>query len=229
MLLDLVVNPDLLLNVLDTLPGIIATCGVWAYLILFVLIFCETGLVFAPFLPGDSLLFFLGFAAVGGALDLGLLFVTLSAAAILGDSLNYSIGARWGGRVSSVPFLIPLDDHFRSARRYFNRYGGRTVVISRYIPYIRTFAPFCAGAYGMNYRQFLLYNMAGGVLWVGTFLLGGYLLGNSPAFRNSPELFSLVIAAGIAVVIGLSLAGLLRKKRVRAKSEDPEKARPDSV
>jgi membrane-associated protein len=227
MLLNLVINPDLLLNVLDTLPEIIAAYGVWAYLILFVLIFCETGLVFAPFLPGDSLLFFLGFAVVGGALDLGLLFVTLSAAAILGDSLNYSIGARWGGRVSSGRFAF--DDHFRSARRYFSRYGGLTVIISRYIPYIRTFAPFCAGVYGMDYRQFLLYNMAGGILWVGTFLLGGYLLGSSPVFRSSPELFSLVIAAGIAVITGLFLAGLVLKRRARVNAENQEKSRPSRV
>jgi membrane-associated protein len=225
MILDIAVTPDLFLHWLDTLPAVIASYGVWAYLILFVLIFCETGLVFAPFLPGDSLLFFLGFAAVSGALDLGLLFVTLSAAAILGDSLNYSIGASCGGRLSSGRLFNPLNDHFQSARRYVDRYGGQTVIVSRYVPYLRTFAPFCAGMYGMDYRRFLLYNVTGGVLWVGTFLLAGYLLGNSPVFRESQELFSLVIVAGLTVITALFVAGMLRKRRSGA--ADTEWSGPD--
>lgn len=196
---------DLLLFVFDFvihfdhyLPGIIETYGFWTYLILFIIIFCETGLVILPYLPGDSLLFVAGALAGAGYLNIGVLLVTLVAAAVLGDSLNYWIGHRVGMKIFETNYSLVRRDHLETTEEYFRRYGGLTIVIARFIPFIRTFAPFLAGVGRMPYRWFLTYNISGGALWILAFSLAGYFFGSIPVVQEN---FSLVIYA----IIGISL------------------------
>jgi membrane-associated protein len=190
---------DILLHLDRHLSDVIQQYGVWTYLILFLIVFCETGLVVTPFLPGDSLLFAVGTFAALGALDLGLVVALLLAAAILGDSVNYAIGARVGQgvfRQEGVRFLNRK--HLDRTHEFYERYGAKTIVIARFVPIVRTFAPFVAGIGQMTYRRFLFYNVTGAVLWVLSLVLGGYLFGNIPVVRRN---FSLVIFA----IIGLSI------------------------
>ncbi len=171
---------DLFLHLDKHLGDIIAQYGTWTYLILFVIVFCETGLVVTPFLPGDSLLFAAGaFAAIESAgLDVIAVLTILSAAAILGDTVNYWIGAYIGPRAFSGNVRFLKKEHLDRTHRFFERYGGKTIVLARFIPIIRTFAPFVAGIGAMNYPRFLAYNVAGGLAWVLLFVGGGYFFGN---------------------------------------------------
>ena len=190
---------DVLLHLDRHLSDVIQQYGVWTYLILFLIIFCETGLVVTPFLPGDSLLFAVGTFAAIGALDLWLAMLLLAVAAILGDSLNYAIGARLGPRVfrqEGVRFLNRK--HLDRTHEFYERYGAKTIVIARFVPIVRTFAPFVAGIGQMSYPRFLFYNVAGALLWIVSLVVGGYLFGNIPVVRRN---FSLVIFA----IIGLSI------------------------
>ncbi|HEX6693249.1 MAG TPA: DedA family protein [Longimicrobiales bacterium] len=178
------------------LDGIIRQYGAWSYGILALIIFVETGLVIMPFLPGDSLLFAAGAFAAKGSFNVLLLFVLLCAAAIVGDSVNYLIGKRVGSNATSIPG-IKLK-HLERTHAFYEKHGGKTIIIARFMPIIRTFAPFVAGVGAMDYPRFLMFNVVGGVLWVGLLLFAGYFFGRIPAVENN---FTIVIM----VIIGLSI------------------------
>jgi membrane-associated protein len=191
-LLDLVIHFD------KYLPGIIETYGFWTYLILFAIIFCETGLVVMPYLPGDSLLFVAGALAGNGYLNPDVLIVSLIIAAVIGDTANYWIGHTLGMKVLERKYCMIRRDHLEKTEEFFIRYGGMTIVIARFVPFIRTFAPFLAGVGKMSYRWFLMYNVIGGVLWILAFVLAGFFFGCIPIVQQN---FNYVIYA----IIGLSL------------------------
>jgi membrane-associated protein len=171
--------------------------GVWIYAILFLIVFCETGLIVTPFLPGDSLLFAAGALAAASGLDVHLLAVLLFIAAVLGDSVNYAIGRRSGMRLFRDPrSRIFRRDYLDRTERFYAKHGPKTIVIARFIPIVRTFAPFVAGVGTMPYRIFLFWNVAGAFLWVGSFIYAGYAFGDLPVVREN---FTLLIL-GIIVV-----------------------------
>ena len=192
---------DLFLHLDKHLASIIAQYGVWTYLILFTVVFLETGVVATPFLPGDSLLFAAGALAAIGSLDVGLLLVLLMAAAILGDTLNYWIGRKAGPRVFNEKVRFLRREHLDRTHAFYEKHGGKTIIIARFVPIVRTFAPFVAGVGTMAYGRFLAYNVVGGVTWVLLFVLAGFWFGNIPAVKEN---FSLVIL-GIIVVSLLPL------------------------
>jgi len=189
---------DMVLHFDKYLPGIIETYGFWTYLILFLIIFCETGLVVTPYLPGDSLLFVAGALAGAGLLNIEVLIVSLIIAAVLGDSLNYWIGHTTGMKVLCWKWSFVKAEHLDETHKYFEKYGGFTIVIARFVPFIRTFAPFLAGVGKMSYRWFLTYNIIGGVLWICAFSLIGFFFGSLPIVKEN---FSLLVYA----IIGISL------------------------
>ena len=195
---------DIFLHLDVHLAELVGRYGVWVYGLLSAIIFAETGLVVTPFLPGDSLLFAAGALAATGALDLRLLFLLLAGAAILGNTVNYSIGRFVGPRVfrGETTHRLLNRQHLDRAHAFFEKYGGMAVVLTRFVPIIRTFVPFVAGAGAMRYPTFALYNVAGGVLWVGICLAAGYLFGNVPVVKNN---FSLV-ALGIVAVSLIPMA-----------------------
>ncbi len=204
---------DFILHVDKYLDLIIQQYGVLTYVVLFVVVFCETGLVVTPFFPGDSMLFAVGAFAARGSLDVVVALVVLVAAAILGDTVNYWIGAVVGPKVfhkENVRFLNRK--YLDRTHEFYERYGGKTIVIARFIPIIRTFAPFVAGIGKMTYGHFLSYNVFGGLLWVLLFVLGGYYFGNIRIVRNN---FSLVI---VAIVLISVMPGVIEALRHRARS-----------
>lgn len=178
------------------LSAIVQAYGIWTYAILFAIIFAETGLVVTPFLPGDSLLFAAGALSAAGAMHPAVLFVLLSGAAVLGDTVNYWAGSAIGRRVFKPDARVLKTEYLDRTERFYDRYGGKTIVIARFVPIIRTYAPFVAGACRMHYGRFLAYNVGGGLLWVSLFVFGGYLFGNIPVVRDN---FTLVILAIIAL------------------------------
>jgi len=205
---------DVILHLDQHLLVLVQNYGAWIYGILFIILFCETGLVVTPFLPGDSLLFVAGAIAGAGSMSVHLLVVLLLAAAVLGDSLNYAIGHYIG------PKVFRFDDSwfFKKAyvertHRFFERHGGKTIVLARFVPIIRTYAPFVAGIGAMDYRRFLLFNVAGAVLWVASLTYAGYFFGNLPAVKNN---LSLVILGIIVLSISPGIVELLRHKLKRA-------------
>ena len=208
---------DLFVHLDQHLAEVIAQYGVWTYLILFGIIFCETGLVVTPFLPGDSLLFAAGtFAAVESArLDLATLLAILAAAAILGDTVNYWIGAAIGPRAFSGNVRFLKKEYLDRTHRFFERYGGKTIVLARFVPIVRTFAPFVAGIGAMNYPRFLIYNVAGGAAWVLLFVGGGYFFGNLPWVRDN---FIWVVVAIILISMLPIAVEYIRARRQRASS-----------
>jgi membrane-associated protein len=170
--------------------------GFWTYLILFIIIFCETGLVVTPFLPGDSLLFAAGaLAAVDttGTLNVALLFLVLAAAAIGGDTVNYFIGSFIGLKIfeKNIPFL--KREYLERTHQFYEKYGGKTIILARFVPIVRTFAPFVAGVGNMTYSRFITYNVVGGVAWIALFTFGGYLFGNISIIRNNFSIVTVVI------------------------------------
>jgi membrane-associated protein len=194
---------DFILHIDVHLVELTAAYGMWIYAILFVIVFCETGLVVTPFLPGDSLLFAVGSLAALGAMDVTTSIVLLIVAAFLGDTVNYWIGHYLGPKVfheGSSRFLNR--EYLERTHRFYEKHGGKTIVIARFVPIIRTFAPFVAGIGRMAYSRFMLYNLGGGVLWVLLFVLGGYYFGNLPFVRKN---FSLVIIA-LVVIPGIPAA-----------------------
>ena len=206
LVIDWVLHLDAHLDVL------IQSYGVWTYLILFVIIFCETGLVVTPFLPGDSLLFAVGTFAARGSLDVSAVLLLLTAAAILGDTVNYWIGHAVGPRVfhdENVRFLNKK--HLDRTHAFYERYGGKTIIIARFVPIVRTFAPFVAGIGSMTYPRFIAYNVFGGVLWVVLLVLGGYFFGNIPVVQKN---FSIVIMAIIVISILPGVIEFLRQRRL---------------
>ena len=204
---------DFILHLDKHLVDLVASYGVGTYAILFLIIFCETGLVVTPFLPGDSLIFAVGALSAKGALNFGLVTVLMIIAAILGDTLNYWIGYRVGPKVFTRESSRWLNrQHLERTHQFYERYGGKTIIIARFVPIIRTFAPFVAGIGRMAYGQFLLYNIVGGVLWIILFMAAGYLFGNIPVVHRN---FTLVIFGIIIVSI---LPGVIEYLRVRRRS-----------
>ncbi len=201
---------DVILHLDEHLLELTQAYGVWVYAILFLIIFCETGLVVTPFLPGDSLLFAVGSLAALGALDLVTVLVLLFLAAVLGDTVNYWIGAYVGPKVFTTGHSrIFKKEHLDKTHSFYERYGGKTIVIARFVPIVRTFAPFVAGIGAMTYRKFFAYNIGGGLLWVCSLVLAGYWFGNLPFVKNN---FSLVI--GMIILISL-LPGIIEYVRHR--------------
>jgi membrane-associated protein len=203
---------DLFLHLDQHLGQLISQYGTWTHLILFLIIFCETGLVITPFLPGDSLLFAAGTFAALGALDLGLLVLLLIVAAIVGDTVNYWIGAYIGPRAFSGDIRFLRKEYLERTHAFYEKHGGKTIIMARFVPIIRTFAPFVAGVGGMSYPRFITYNVVGAVLWVGLFVLGGYFFGNISVVREN---FTLVILAIIAISVLPIVVEALRARRSR--------------
>jgi membrane-associated protein len=188
---------DFVLHIDAHLSALIQACGLWTYGILFFVIFFETGLVVTPFLPGDSLLFAAGTFAAAGALNIVGLFFVLAAAAVLGDTVNYWIGRIVGPKVfykEKVRFF--KKEYLERTHTFYEKYGAETIIIARFVPIIRTFAPFVAGIGRMTYGKFISYNVIGGVGWVALFTFGGYFFGNIPFVKKN---FSLVIIAIILI------------------------------
>lgn len=184
---------------IDTqLEAVIAQYGTLTYALLFIVFFCETGLVVTPFLPGDSLLFAAGAFAARGSLNLPALLVLLSIAAIVGDSVNYAVGALFGKKVFEKNYRFLNQSHLRKAEEFYERHGGKAIVLGRFAPIIRTFVPFVAGVGRMNYGKFLMFNVIGGIVWIVLFLCGGYFFGALPFVAKH---FEIVILA----IIGVSL------------------------
>ncbi len=201
---------DFFLHLDRHLAEVIQSYGTWTYAILFAIVFLETGLVVTPLLPGDSLLFAAGSFAALGALDLSLLFVLLTVAAILGDTVNYAIGHYLGPKVFHYPksrFFNP--DHLKKTHDFYEKYGGKTIIIARFIPIVRTFAPFVAGIGAMSYPRFITSNVAGGIVWVAACLGAGYFFGNLPFVKKN---FSLVILAIILVSVMPAVVEYLRHR-----------------
>ena len=209
---------DMLLNFIDIfihldqhLSLLIQSFGGWAYLIVFLVIFCETGLVVTPILPGDSLLFGLGAVAAMGALKVEWLFVMLSIAAIAGDTVNYMIGHYVGPRVfarESGRFF--KKEYLERTHRFYEKYGGKTIIIARFVPIIRTFAPFVAGIGSMTYSRFIAYNIVGGISWIALFIFGGYYFGNLSIVKRN---FTLVIFTIIFISILPGVIEYVRQRR----------------
>ncbi|MBE7522562.1 MAG: DedA family protein [Burkholderiales bacterium] len=203
-----------LLSLDQTLAQFASVYGPWLYALLFVVIFAETGLVVFPFLPGDSLLFIAGTVVAVAGLNVHLLVLALAAAAILGDSVNYAIGRTIGPKVYRRPDSRWIRQaHLKRTQDFYDRYGGVTIVIGRFVPIVRTFAPFLAGVAQMSYPRFLSYNIAGGVLWIASLVYAGYLFGNIPWVRDNLTF----IVIGIVVVSLMPVAAtFLRERRARA-------------
>jgi len=204
---------DYFLHLDQHLNVVIQTYGVWTYAIIFCIVFCETGLVVTPILPGDSLLFAAGTFAALGALDVMWLFLLLSLAAVAGDTVNYWVGFSVGPRIfeqQQVRFL--RKEYLDRTHDFYERHGGKTIIIARFIPIIRTFAPFVAGVGSMTYLRFISYNVIGGMAWIAVFVFGGYYFGNITAVREN---FTFVIAA-IVVISVLPAAVEFARQRYRA-------------
>ncbi|MEK7116424.1 MAG: DedA family protein [Patescibacteria group bacterium] len=201
---------DTFLHLDRVLGTVMSELGVWTYALLFAIIFLETGLVITPFLPGDSLLFAAGSFAALGSMDPFILFVTLAAAAILGDTVNY-----WIGRNLDETLFRVKPEHLEKTRRFYEKYGGKTIILARFVPIVRTVAPFVAGIGRMNYTRFLAYNIVGGVVWVGLFVSLGYFFGNIPIVKKN-------FSAAILVIVFISiLPGIVELIKSR-KSKSPE-------
>ena len=201
---------DILLHLDKYLLVLTQNYGIWIYLILFVIIFSETGLVVAPFLPGDSMLFVAGTMASTGALDVNMLAGVLVAAAFAGDNTNYWIGRFIGPKVFSHEKSKFFNHaHLEKTHQFYERHGGKTVIFSRFLPIIRTFAPFVAGVGSMSYRNFMAFSLTGGVAWIGFFVYCGYFFGNAPIIKENLSLFIVVI---IAMTLLPGALGLLRQK-----------------
>jgi membrane-associated protein len=189
---------DLFLHLDTHLSAVISQYGTWTYLILFLIVFCETGLVVTPFLPGDSLLFAAGTFAALGDLDVRLMIVLLTIAAVVGDTVNYWVGAAIGPRAFQGNVRFLKREHLERTHAFYEKHGGKTIILARFIPIIRTFAPFVAGVGAMSYGKFLTYNVVGAILWVTLLVLAGFFFGNIPVVREN---FSLVIMAIIAISV----------------------------
>jgi membrane-associated protein len=211
---------DLFLHLDQHLGELIRNYGLWTYLILFLIIFCETGLVIMPFLPGDSLLFAAGTFAARGDLSVWWLFILLTVAAIIGDTVNYWIGHYVGPKVfykENVRFLNKK--HLERTHQFYEKYGGKTIIIARFIPIIRTFAPFVAGVGSMTYWRFITYNVVGGILWVGICVFAGFFFGNIEIVQRN---FSLVIIAIVFISVLPVIIEFIRHRMSRRKAAASE-------
>jgi membrane-associated protein len=208
---------DFILHIDRYLGIFIQQYGTLTYVILFVVIFCETGLVVTPFLPGDSLIFAAGALAAidsSGTLNVFLLFAILAAAAVIGDTVNYWIGAKFG--VKLFDYNIPLlkKEHLDRTYEFYEKYGGKTIILARFVPIVRTFAPFVAGVGQMNYSRFITFNLIGGVAWVAIFTFLGYLFGNVPFVKENFEIVTLAI---VLISVLPMVFEYVRSRRRRAK------------
>lgn len=212
---------DLFLHVDRHLLELVANYGVWIYAILFLIVFAETGLVVTPFLPGDSLLFAAGALAATGALNLWLVALLLLAAAITGDAVNYAVGRSAGHRVIHLARTDPRwgrwinPAYIARAHDFFERRGGKAIVLARFVPIVRTFVPFVAGVAEMSYSTFAFYNVTGAIAWVGLCVGAGYLFGNVPVVKDN---FSLVVLGIVAVSLLPMVFEILSARRARAAS-----------
>jgi membrane-associated protein len=206
---------DLVLHIDVHLKEMIATYGEWSYAILFLIIFSETGLVVTPFLPGDSLLFAAGAIAAMGSLSSTSLFLLLSAAAILGNITNYWIGYLIGPKILAKKNIRFINRQYLDrAHKFFEKYGGKTIIYARFLPIIRTFAPFVAGIGFMSYGKFMLYNTTAGIFWVGVFVYGGYFFGTLPTVKEN---FSIVLGAIIVVSLLPTIIEVIRHRMAKKK------------
>jgi membrane-associated protein len=205
---------DIMLHLDKHLATLVAQYGAWVYAILFLIVFCETGLVVTPFLPGDSLLFVAGAIAAAGGMHIGLLIVLLVIAAVLGDAVNYAVGAWFGPKV----FRWETSRFFNRAafdrtHAFYEKHGGKTIIIARFMPLIRTFAPFVAGVARMSYARFAMFNITGAIVWVVSLSLAGYWFGNLPWVKEN---LTLVILAIIALSLSPLAVAWVRAKFARA-------------
>jgi membrane-associated protein len=202
---------DFILHLDTHLQALIQAYGFWTYLFLWLIIFLETGLVVTPFLPGDSLLFAAGTFAASGSFNVVVLFVALSIAAVVGDTVNYWIGKVVGPKVfTKEKSRLFKKEYLDRTHNFYEKYGAETIIIARFVPIIRTFAPFVAGIGRMSYGKFLSYNVLGGVGWVAIFIFGGYFFGNIPFVRKN---FSLVVIAIILISLVPAVVEVLKHRR----------------
>ena len=211
--MEIIINfIDFFVHLDKYLQLLISNFGAWTYLIIFLIIFCETGLVVTPFLPGDSLLFGLGAFAALGVLELELLLLAIPVAAVIGDNLNYTLGKFVGPRIFHREKSRFFNrEHLDRTHRFYERYGGKTVILARFVPIVRTFSPYVAGIGRMAYVRFLAYSIAGGLFWAASFLLAGYYFGNLPLVKEN---FTLVI---LAIIVLSILPGVVEYARQRGK------------
>jgi membrane-associated protein len=207
---------DFVLHIDVHLGQIISTYGIATYAILFVVIFIETGIVFTPFLPGDSLLFAAGAFAALGALNIFALLGLLTIAAILGDTSNYWIGHFFGEKLIANPKVPIKKEHIDKTKAFFDKHGGKTIILARFVPIVRTFAPFVAGVGKMHYGKFISYNIIGGVAWVLIATLAGYFFGNIPFVKDN---FSIVILGIIVISILPMVFEVVKSKLNRKQAE----------
>ena len=205
---------DIVLHLDKHLQWLVANYGTWIYLILFAIIFCETGLVVTPFLPGDSLLFVAGAVAATGGMDVHTVFAVLVAASFSGDNTNYWIGRFAGPRIfSRKGSLLFNPEHLERTHRFYERYGAKTVLIARFVPIVRTFAPFVAGMARMAYPRFVSFSFAGAILWIGSLTYAGYFFGNLPIIREN---LSIVI---VGIVLLSMMPGVVEYLRAHARGK----------
>jgi membrane-associated protein len=207
---------DLFLHLDEHLKPILETYGSWTYLLLFAIVFCETGLVVTPFLPGDSLLFAAGAFAASGSLSMTVLILSLIVAAVIGDTVNYWVGHVLGPRLLAFRlfnrYRLIKPEHLAYTHEFYEKYGGKTIIIARFVPIVRTLAPFVAGLGTMSYRKFMSYNVIGGVAWVVICTVAGFLFGNLPIVKNN---FSLVVLAIIILSLLPAVWEIWKARTVR--------------
>lgn len=208
---------DVFLHVDKHLNEIVGQYGLWTYAILFLVVFCETGLVVTPFLPGDSLLFAAGALSASGSMSPHVLFGLLFAAAVIGDSVNFELGKYIGTRIFKEDARILKLSYLRRTEEFYAKYGGKTIVMARFVPIVRTYAPFVAGAADMHYTRFLFFNAFGALIWVGGFVYGGYFFGNLPFVQKNFSIVVLMIIVLSVMPIVVEMAmGWRRKRAARA-------------
>ena len=211
---------ELFLHIDEYLAEIISQYGVWTYALLFVIIFMETGLVVTPFLPGDSLLFAAGSFAALGVLSPWMLVIILSIAAILGDTVNYWIGHYIGPKAFSGNVRFLKKEYLDKTHAFYEKHGGKTIILARFVPIVRTFAPFVAGVGAMTYRKFILYNIIGGILWVNIFVWLGYFFGNLPFVKKNFEIAILaIIFISVLPMIYEFVKAKLEARKAKAQAE----------
>ncbi len=207
---------DFILHIDQHLQTLSAEYGTWIYAILFVIIFCETGLVVTPFLPGDSLLFAAGALSALGNMNIHLMVAVLLAAAVLGDAANFMIGKYFGEKLFAKPdSKIFKQEHLDKTHKFYEKYGGKTIILARFVPIVRTFAPFVAGMGKMDYAQFVKYNIIGAVLWVCLIAYAGYFFGDLPFVKNN---FGIVVLGIIAVSVLPMIIEIARAKMGKSSS-----------
>ena len=215
---------DLFLHLDQHLNTVISTYGTWTYLLLFVIIFMETGLVVTPFLPGDSLIFAAGTFAGMGSLNVWVLFFSLSLAAILGDTVNYWIGHYIGPRAFSGEVRFLKKEYLDRTHAFYEKHGGKTIILARFVPIVRTFAPFVAGIGAMTYGKFITYNIVGGIAWVGLFTFLGYFFGSLPVVQEN---FALVVIAIILLSVSPAVYEILKERSRNARKSGSGEAISD--